>query len=159
MSAKRTSKPREGSRRRSGAPNLVIVESPAKARTIERYLGPGFVVEASIGHVRDLPRGAREIPARFKSEPWARLGVNVDEGFEPIYVTVPGKSEQITRLNRLLEGAETLWLATDEDREGEALSWHLTELLKPRVPVRRLVFHESTRDAMIALGSTSVRKL
>ncbi|HJR54212.1 MAG TPA: type I DNA topoisomerase [Gemmatimonadota bacterium] len=148
MSAKRTSQPREGSRRRSGAPNLVIVESPAKARTIERFLGPGFVVEASIGHVRDLPRGAKEIPARFKSEPWARLGVNVDEGFEPIYVTVPGKSEQITRLRRLLEGAETLWLATDEDREGEAISWHLTELLKPRVPVRRLVFHEITRDAI-----------
>ncbi|HET6638193.1 MAG TPA: type I DNA topoisomerase [Gemmatimonadota bacterium] len=149
MSAKPTSAPgREGSRRRSGAPNLVIVESPAKARTIERYLGSGFVVEASIGHVRDLPRGAKEVPARFKGEPWARLGVNVDEGFEPIYVTVPGKSEQITRLKRLLEGAETLWLATDEDREGEAISWHLTELLKPRVPVRRLVFHEITREAI-----------
>ena len=126
----------------------MIVESPAKARTIERYLGPDFVVEASIGHVRDLPRGAKEVPARFKGEPWARLGVNVDEGFEPIYVTVPGKSEQITRLRRLLEGAETLWLATDEDREGEAISWHLTELLKPRVPVRRLVFHEITREAI-----------
>ena len=152
MSAKRTSKRTSAaggaSRRRSGAPNLVIVESPAKARTIERYLGPGFVVEASIGHVRDLPRGAKEVPARFKGEPWARLGVNVDEGFEPIYVTVPGKSEQITRLKRLLEGAETLWLATDEDREGEAISWHLTELLKPRVPVRRLVFHEITREAI-----------
>ncbi|HJU86665.1 MAG TPA: type I DNA topoisomerase, partial [Gemmatimonadota bacterium] len=149
MSAKRTSTPgRGGPRRPSGAPNLVIVESPAKARTIERYLGPGFVVEASIGHVRDLPRGAGEIPARFKGEPWARLGVNVDEDFEPIYVTVPGKSEQITRLKRLLEGAETLWLATDEDREGEAISWHLTELLKPRVPVRRLVFHEITREAI-----------
>ncbi len=149
MSAKRTSKSaRQGARRGSGAPNLVIVESPAKARTIERYLGPEFVVEASIGHVRDLPRGAKEVPARFKGEPWARLGVNVDEGFEPIYVTVPGKSEQITRLRRLLEGADTLWLATDEDREGEAISWHLTELLKPRVPVRRLVFHEITREAI-----------
>jgi DNA topoisomerase-1 len=154
MSAKRKSKrgssgARSGNARsKGGAPNLVIVESPAKARTIERYLGSGFVVEASIGHVRDLPRGAKEVPSRFKSEPWARLGVNVDEDFEPIYVTVPGKSEQITRLRRLLEGAETLWLATDEDREGEAISWHLTELLKPDVPVRRLVFHEITREAI-----------
>jgi DNA topoisomerase-1 len=152
MSAKRTSASRKkagaGSRSRTGAPNLVIVESPAKARTIERFLGPGFVVEASIGHVRDLPRGAKEVPSRFKGEPWARLGVNVDQGFEPIYVTVPGKSEQITKLRRLLERAETLWLATDEDREGEAISWHLTQLLKPRVPVRRLVFHEITREAI-----------
>ena len=149
MSAKRTSKVSQGgSRSRSGAPNLVIVESPAKARTIERFLGDGFVVEASIGHVRDLPRGAREVPARFKGEPWARLGVNVDQGFEPIYVTVPGKSQQITKLRRLLERAETLWLATDEDREGEAISWHLCELLDPDVPVRRLVFHEITREAI-----------
>jgi DNA topoisomerase-1 len=153
MSAKRTSKRASGAssgnaRPKGGAPNLVIVESPAKARTIERFLGSGFVVEASIGHVRDLPRGAKEVPSRFKGEPWARLGVNVDEDFEPIYVTVPGKSEQITRLRRLLEGAETLWLATDEDREGEAISWHLTELLKPHVPVRRLVFHEITREAI-----------
>jgi len=131
-----------------GAPNLVIVESPAKARTIERFLGSDFVVEASIGHVRDLPRGAKEIPSRFKGEPWARLGVNVDAGFEPIYVTVPGKSEQISKLRRLLADAETLWLATDEDREGEAISWHLCELLDPDVPVRRLVFHEITREAI-----------
>ncbi|CAN5893535.1 type I DNA topoisomerase [soil metagenome] len=154
MSAKRKSKRGAGgagggnARPKGCAPNLVIVESPAKARTIERFLGSGFVVEASIGHVRDLPRGAKEVPSRFKSEPWARLGVNVDQGFEPIYVTVPGKSEQINRLRRLLEGAETLWLATDEDREGEAISWHLTELLKPDVPVRRLVFHEITREAI-----------
>ena len=145
MTAKRASRKRSGG---SGATNLVIVESPAKARTIERFLGSGFVVEASIGHVRDLPRGAREIPSRYKGEPWARLGVNVDAGFEPIYVTVPGKSEQITKLRRLLERADALWLATDEDREGEAISWHLTELLKPRVPVRRLVFHEITREAI-----------
>jgi DNA topoisomerase-1 len=136
------------SARRKGAPNLVIVESPAKARTIERFLGPEFVVEASIGHVRDLPRGAKDVPARFKDEPWARLGVNVDQGFEPIYITVPGKAKQITKLKGLLEGAEALWLATDEDREGEAISWHLCELLKPDVPVRRLVFHEITREAI-----------
>jgi DNA topoisomerase-1 len=134
--------------RRKGAPNLVIVESPAKARTIERFLGPEFVVEASIGHVRDLPRGAKDVPTRFKDEPWARLGVNVDHGFEPIYITVPGKAKQITKLKGLLEGAETLWLATDEDREGEAISWHLCQLLKPDVPVRRLVFHEITREAI-----------
>ncbi|MGH7570267.1 MAG: type I DNA topoisomerase [Gemmatimonadota bacterium] len=142
-----TAKPRKCTRRKA-APNLVIVESPAKARTIERFLGPEFVVEASIGHVRDLPRGAKEVPARFKDEPWARLGVNVDQGFEPIYVTVAGKSKQITKLKGLLKGAKTLWLATDEDREGEAISWHLCELLKPDVPVRRLVFHEITRDAI-----------
>jgi DNA topoisomerase I len=136
------------SARRKGAPNLVIVESPAKARTIERFLGPEFVVEASIGHVRDLPRGAKDVPARFKDEPWARLGVNVDQGFEPIYITVPGKAKQITKLKGLLERAEALWLATDEDREGEAISWHLCELLKPDVPVRRLVFHEITREAI-----------
>ncbi|HUF90415.1 MAG TPA: type I DNA topoisomerase [Gemmatimonadota bacterium] len=140
-----TAKPASG---RAKAPNLVIVESPAKARTIERFLGSDFVVEASIGHVRDLPRGAKEIPSRFKGEPWARLGVNVEAGFEPIYVTVPGKSEQISKLRRLLAGAETLWLATDEDREGEAISWHLCELLDPDVPVRRLVFHEITREAI-----------
>ena len=145
MTAKRASRKRSGG---SGATNLVIVESPAKARTIERFLGSDFVVEASIGHVRDLPRGAREIPSRYKGEPWARLGVNVDAGFEPIYVTVPGKSEQISKLRRLLERADALWLATDEDREGEAISWHLTELLKPRVPVRRLVFHEITQEAI-----------
>ncbi|HKY61321.1 MAG TPA: type I DNA topoisomerase [Gemmatimonadota bacterium] len=142
-----TAKARKTSGRKT-APNLVIVESPAKARTIERFLGPEFVVEASIGHVRDLPRGAKDVPARYKEEPWARLGVNVDQGFEPLYVTVPGKSKQITKLKGLLKGAEALWLATDEDREGEAISWHLCELLKPDVPVRRLVFHEITREAI-----------
>ncbi len=153
MATKKAAKKRKKTpARKSGAgegrPNLVIVESPAKARTIERFLGPGYTVEASIGHVRDLPRGAKEIPARFKDEPWARLGVNVEADFEPIYVMVPGKSKQITKLRRLLEDAETLWLATDEDREGEAISWHLVELLKPDVPVRRLVFHEITREAI-----------
>ncbi|HUP19384.1 MAG TPA: type I DNA topoisomerase [Gemmatimonadota bacterium] len=154
MVTKKKSSPKRKTARKAGdgggkgRPNLVIVESPAKARTIERFLGPEFVVEASIGHVRDLPRGAKEVPARFKDEPWARLGVNVESGFEPIYVTVPGKSKQITKLKRLLEDAEVLWLATDEDREGEAISWHLCELLKPKVPVRRLVFHEITDEAL-----------
>ncbi|HUP02219.1 MAG TPA: type I DNA topoisomerase [Gemmatimonadota bacterium] len=135
-------------RARAGGSNLVVVESPAKARTIARFLGPDYVVEASIGHVRDLPRGAKEVPARFKSEAWARLGVNVDAGFEPIYITVPGKSKQIKKLRARLAAAEVLWLATDEDREGEAISWHLCELLNPGVPVRRLVFHEITREAI-----------
>jgi DNA topoisomerase-1 len=147
MSAQRKTK-KKAAHARGGRPNLVIVESPAKARTIERFLGPGFAVEASIGHVRDLPRGAKEVPARFKDQPWARLGVNVESDFEPIYVIVPGKSKQITKLKRLLQSAEVLWLATDEDREGEAISWHLVELLSPKVPVRRLVFHEITREAI-----------
>ena len=127
---------------------LVIVESPAKARTIRGYLGDGFTVEASIGHVRDLPQNAKQIPAKYKGEDWARLGVNVDEEFEPIYVVSPGKNEQVKKLKSLLADSQNLLLATDEDREGEAISWHLVEILKPKVPVRRLVFHEITREAI-----------
>ena len=128
--------------------SLVIVESPAKARTISKFLGSGYTVEASIGHVRDLPEGAQQIPAKFKGEPWARLGVNVDADFEPIYVVSPGKSKQVSKLKELLKGSDELYLATDEDREGEAISWHLNELLKPKVPVHRLVFHEITKEAI-----------
>lgn len=127
---------------------LVIVESPAKAKTIGKYLGPGYTVEASVGHVRDLPQGAAQIPAKYKGEKWASLGVNVEKDFEPIYVTSPGKSKQIKLLKDQLKKADTLYLATDEDREGEAISWHLLELLKPKVPVHRLVFHEITKDAI-----------
>jgi DNA topoisomerase-1 len=127
---------------------LVIVESPAKARTIGKYLGPGYTVEASIGHVRDLPQGAAQIPVKFKKEPWANLGVNVENDFEPIYVIPPGKSKQISLLKERLKSADRLYLATDEDREGEAISWHLMEILKPKVPVHRLVFHEITKDAI-----------
>jgi DNA topoisomerase I len=127
---------------------LVIVESPAKARTISKYLGRGFTVEASIGHIRDLPQGAKQIPAEYKSEPWSNLGVNVNDNFTPIYVIPPGKSKQIKLLKDRLKEADTLYLATDEDREGEAISWHLVEVLKPKVPVRRLVFHEITKDAI-----------
>ena len=123
---------------------LVIVESPAKAKTISKLLGRGFMVEASIGHVRDLPQGAAQIPAEFKSEPWSNLGVNVNDNFTPIYIVPPGKSKQIKLLKDKLKSADTLYLATDEDREGEAISWHLLELLKPKVPVHRLVFHEIT---------------
>ncbi|TWT95883.1 DNA topoisomerase 1 [Botrimarina colliarenosi] len=127
---------------------LVIVESPAKAKTIGKYLGAGFTVEASVGHVRDLPQGAAQIPAKYKGEKWASLGVNVDKDFEPIYVVSPGKSKQIKLLKDQLKKADTLYLATDEDREGEAISWHLLELLQPKVPVHRLVFHEITKEAI-----------
>lgn len=128
---------------------LVIVESPAKAKTIGKYLGKGYIVEASVGHVRDLPQGAKQIPAKFKGEPWANLGVNVDENFEPIYVVPPGKSKQIKLLKDQLKKSDALYLATDEDREGEAISWHLMDVLKPKVPVHRLVFHEITKDAIL----------
>jgi DNA topoisomerase-1 len=131
-----------------GTNALVIVESPAKAKTIAKYLGPGFTVEASIGHVRDLPQGAKQVPAKYKGEPWANLGVNVDKDFEPIYVVPPGKSKHIQMLKDKLKNADELYLATDEDREGEAISWHLLEILKPKVPVHRLVFHEITKDAI-----------
>ncbi len=128
--------------------SLVIVESPAKARTIRRFLGQEFTVEASIGHIRDLPQGAKEVPERYKGEPWAYLGVNVDEDFAPIYVIPPDKKKQVTKLKNALKEASDLYLATDEDREGEAISWHLSEVLKPKVPVHRLVFHEITEEAI-----------
>lgn len=127
---------------------LVIVESPAKARTISKFLGRNFVVEASIGHVRDLPDGAKQVPEEYKKKEWAYLGVNVDEGFLPIYIVPPGKQQQVTKLRKALKESSRLYLATDEDREGEAISWHLHELLKPKVPVHRLVFHEITEEAI-----------
>ena len=127
---------------------LVIVESPAKAKTIAKYLGKGFRVEASIGHIRDLPQGAKQIPAKYKGEPWSNLGVNVNDNFAPIYIIPPGKSKRIKLLKDQLKESNALYLATDEDREGEAISWHLLEVLKPKVPVHRLVFHEITKDAI-----------
>jgi DNA topoisomerase-1 len=129
---------------------LVVVESPAKARTISGYLGPGWVVEASLGHIRDLPASAKQLPERYKKEPWAYLGVNVDADFEPVYIVNPDRSRHVTKLRSLLKQAGELYLATDEDREGEAIAWHLVETLKPRVPVRRMVFHEITRPAIQA---------
>lgn len=139
---------------KSKSPNnshaLVIVESPAKAKTIGKFLGRGFTVEASIGHVRDLPQGAAQIPAQYKGEPWSNLGVDVEHDFAPIYIIPPGKSKQIKLLKDQLKKADALYLATDEDREGEAISWHLLEILKPKVPVHRLVFHEITKDAIHA---------
>ena len=128
--------------------SLVIVESPAKAKTIGKYLGRNFVVEASIGHVRDLPKGKREVPKKYKDEKWADLAVNVEDEFTPIYITSPGKSKQIAKLRGLLKNAPDLYLATDEDREGEAISWHLVDVLKPKVPIHRLVFHEITEEAI-----------
>lgn len=127
---------------------LVIVESPTKARTIKRFLPSGFVVEASIGHVRDLPQSASEVPARYKKEDWARLGINVENNFAPLYVTPKGKAKVIRHLKQQLKDASVLYLATDEDREGESISWHLLEILKPKVPVRRMVFHEITKSAI-----------
>ncbi|MGI8612626.1 MAG: type I DNA topoisomerase, partial [Nocardioidaceae bacterium] len=129
---------------------LVIVESPAKARTIAGYLGAGYVVESSIGHVRDLPHNAAEVPAQLKGEPWARLGVNVEDGFTPIYVVPPDKRSQLAKLKRLLKDSDELYLATDEDREGEAIAWHLHDVLQPKVPVHRMVFHEITQQAIQA---------
>ncbi|MBZ4015726.1 type I DNA topoisomerase [Streptomyces purpurogeneiscleroticus] len=131
-----------------GGRRLVIVESPAKAKTIKGYLGPGYVVEASVGHIRDLPNGAAEVPAKYKGEPWARLGVNVDADFQPIYVVNSDKKDQVKKLKELLAESDELFLATDEDREGEAIAWHLQEILKPKVPVHRMVFHEITKDAI-----------
>ncbi|MCB1295726.1 MAG: toprim domain-containing protein, partial [Gordonia sp.] len=110
---------------------LVIVESPTKARKIAGYLGPNYVVESSRGHIRDLPRGAADVPARYKGEKWARLGVNVDDNFEPLYVVSPDKKSTVTELKSLLKDVDELYLATDGDREGEAIAWHLLETLKP----------------------------
>ena len=133
------------------AHKLVIVESPAKARTIEGYLGRGYVVESSIGHIRDLPQSAADIPAKLKGESWARLGVDVDNGFEPVYVVSRDKKSHMTKLKGLLKDADELYLATDEDREGEAIAWHLLDELKPKnIPVHRMVFHEITPQAINA---------
>jgi DNA topoisomerase-1 len=130
------------------AKKLVIVESPAKAKTIAGYLGNDFVVESSIGHIRDLPQNAAEIPAKYKDESWARLGVNVDKDFEPLYVVDSRKKKVVSELRAQLKNADELLLATDEDREGEAIAWHLVQELRPKVPVRRMVFHEITRSAI-----------
>ena len=127
---------------------LVIVESPAKARTISGMLGPDFIVESSVGHIRDLPRGADEVPAAVKGEPWARLGVDVDNGFKPLYVVSSPKRSVVANLRKLLKTADELYLATDEDREGESIAWHLSEVLNPSVPVKRMVFHEITPAAI-----------
>ncbi len=129
---------------------LVVVESPTKARTIRRFLPKDtYRIEASMGHVRDLPASASEIPAKLKNKPWARLGVQVENGFEPIYVVPKDKKKIVKELQAALKEADELYIATDEDREGESIGWHLLEVLKPKVPVRRMVFHEITREAIL----------
>lgn len=131
----------------------MIVESPTKARKIAPYLGRNYTVEASVGHIRDLPRGAADVPAKYKGESWARLGVDVDHDFEAIYVVSPDKKAKVAELKSLLKDADELYLATDPDREGEAIAWHLLETLKPKVPVRRMVFHEITEPAIQAAAA------
>ncbi len=125
------------------------MESPTKARKLAGYLGSGYIVESSRGHIRDLPRAAADVPAKFKSEPWARLGVNVDADFEPLYIISPDKKSTVSELKGLLKDVDELYLATDGDREGEAIAWHLLETLKPRIPVKRMVFHEITEPAIL----------
>ena len=152
---------RTPSRRRTAAAGgrpLVIVESPTKANKIAGYLGGGYVVEASVGHIRDLPRNAADVPAEHKGASWARLGVDVDNAFEPLYVVSPDRKQQVSRLKQLVKEASEVYLATDEDREGEAIAWHLVDTLKPRVPVRRMVFHEITPEA-IARAVANPREL
>ncbi len=128
---------------------LVIVESPAKARTISGYLGDDYIVESSIGHVRDLPRRAADVPAKYKGEKWANLGVDVENDFHPLYIVPADKKQHVTKLKKLLSDADALYLATDEDREGESIAWHLLEVLKPKVEVKRMVFHEITKSAIL----------
>lgn len=127
---------------------LVIVESPTKAKTIRKFLPKNYIVEASMGHVRDLPQSASDIPAKLKKEDWAKLGVNVEEDFSPLYVVPKGKSKIVRELKQKMKDCSAIYLATDEDREGESISWHLLELLRPKIPVKRMVFHEITKSAI-----------
>ncbi len=134
---------------------LVIVESTTKAKKIAPYLGSNYIVEASVGHIRDLPRGAADVPPKYKKEPWARLGVNVDKNFTPLYVVSPDKKKKVADLKAKLKDVDELLLATDPDREGEAIAWHLLQTLKPKVPVRRMVFHEITKPAIVAAAQNT----
>ncbi|WP_036965640.1 type I DNA topoisomerase [Promicromonospora kroppenstedtii] len=138
----------------SQARKLVIVESPTKARKIQSYLGDGYEVEASVGHIRDLPQ-PKDLPAEMKKGPYGKFSVDVDNGFDPYYVVHADKKKKVSELKKALKDADELFLATDEDREGEAIAWHLIQELKPKVPVKRMVFHEITRDAILrALENT-----
>ena len=127
---------------------LVIVESPAKAKTLGRFLGNKYRVEASYGHIRDLPESAAEVPKEIKEKDWGRLGVDVEQDFTPYYVVPSDKKKQVAHLKTAVKDASELLLATDPDREGESISWHLAQVLKPKIPVRRIVFHEITEDAV-----------
>ncbi|MHA6792181.1 type I DNA topoisomerase [Pseudonocardia bannensis] len=133
----------------------MIVESPTKAKKIAPYLGRDYVVESSVGHIRDLPRGAADVPAKYKGESWARLGVDVDNSFAPLYIVTPEKKGKVTELKDALKGVDELLLATDPDREGEAIAWHLLDTLKPKIPVRRMVFHEITEPAIRAAAENT----
>src|SRR5919109_2027847 len=132
----------------AAAKPLVIVESPAKAKTLGRFLGAKYRVEASYGHIRDLPESAAEVPKEIKPKDWGRLGVDVESDFTPYYVVPGDKKKQVAHLKTAVKDASELLLATDPDREGESISWHLTQVLKPRVPIHRIVFHEITEDAV-----------
>jgi len=129
---------------------LVIVESGTKAAKIQKFLGKDYIVEASVGHIRDLPRGAADVPAKYKGEAWARLGVDVDNSFAPLYIITPEKKGKVAELKDALKSVDEVLLATDPDREGEAIAWHLLDTLKPKVPVRRMVFHEISEPAIRA---------
>src|SRR3954466_4956085 len=146
----------------SAGRKLVIVESPAKAKTIAGYLGDGYDVEASVGHIRDLPQPS-ELPADMKKGSFGKFAVDIDNGFEPYYVVDNDKRKKVAELKRLLKDADELYLATDEDREGEAIAWHLLEALQPKVPVTRRVFHETPREALRrglrGTGDTAARLL
>jgi len=137
-------------KKESSGKKLVVVESPTKAKTIRKFLGKDYVVESCMGHVRDLPQSAKDIPEKVKKEPWATLGVDVDHGFEPVYCVPKNKTKVVKQLREKLAEADELILATDEDREGESISWHLVEVLKPKVPTKRMVFNEITKDAIQA---------
>jgi DNA topoisomerase-1 len=128
---------------------LVIVESPTKARTIRNFLPQGYKVHASMGHIRDLPSSSDEIPEELRKEKWAQLGVNVEADFEPLYVIPKDKEKLVKELKTALKDVNELILATDEDREGESISWHLLQILQPKVPIKRMVFHEITREAIV----------
>ncbi|MBZ9713269.1 type I DNA topoisomerase [Deinococcus multiflagellatus] len=135
---------------RPASNTLVIVESPAKARTIEKYLGKGYTVESSIGHIRDLPKSASDIPEKYKGKAWARLGLDIENDFQPLYVVSPEKKAHVAKLRKMAQDASEIILATDDDREGESIAWHLYQELRPKVPVRRMVFHEITKEAIQA---------
>ncbi len=136
---------------------LVIVESVAKATRIQGMLGPDYIVKPSIGHIRDLPQSAADIPASVKGEKWARLGINVDDHFKPVYVVANDRKKVVAELKAALKQVDELYLATDEDREGEAIAWHLREVLNPKVPVKRMVFHEITPAAITTCGRRDPR--
>lgn len=128
--------------------SLVIVESPTKTKTLKKYLPDGYIIDSSMGHIRDLPANAKEIPSKYKEEEWSNLGVDVEHDFSPLYVVPSSKKKVVKKLKELIKESDELILATDEDREGEAISWHLTEVLKPDIPVKRMVFREITKEAI-----------